>query len=416
MPGPGINSLDQASVTTLKGVGPAFADKLARLGIHTLADVLFHLPMRYEDRSRVTPIARARLGQQVVIEGEVVEVKLAFGRRRSLLAYLKDDTGMIALRFFHFSRPQQKNLENAGTIRCFGEVRRGAAGFEIYHPEYTSAAGNHLDNTLTPVYPATEGLTQQRMRGLVEQVLSMMDAGKLLPELLPSTIVPMNMGINEAIGFVHRPPPDADMIALMEGRHPAQQRLAFEELLGHHTSMRLVREEVSRLRTYALTPPGKTCKAFTESLGFDLTGAQTRVASEIANDMSKPVPMLRLLQGDVGSGKTVIAALAAIQAVENGLQAAIMAPTEILAEQHFINFSGWLSPLGITTTYLSGKVKGSKRAEQLALMKSGTAGVIIGTHALFQKEVKFKKLGLIVIDEQHRFGVHQRLALREKGE
>jgi ATP-dependent DNA helicase RecG len=224
------------------------------------------------------------------------------------------------------------------------------------------------------------------------------------------------MGINEAVRFVHHPPPSADMAALVEGRHPAQQRLAFEELLGHHTSMRLVREEVSKLKTYALSPPGGTSDTFRESLGFELTGAQTRVCSEIARDMSKPVPMLRLLQGDVGSGKTVVAALAAIHAVENELQAAIMAPTEILAEQHFINFSAWLAPLGITTTYLSGKVKGKKRAEQMALIESGTAGVIIGTHALFQPDVRFKKLGLVVIDEQHRFGVHQRLALREKGE
>lgn len=411
-----MNSLDQASVSTLKGVGPAFAQKLAKLGIHTLADVLFHLPLRYEDRTRITPIAGARLGQQVVIEGEVLEVKVAFGRRRSLLAYLKDGTGVIALRFFHFSKAQQKNLEHAGAIRCFGEVRRGAAGFEIYHPEYTKAGGDDLIDSLTPVYPATEGLTQQRMRGLVEQVIAMMEAGKLLPELLPPAITPTTMGINEAIKFAHYPPPSADMAALIEGRHPAQQRLAFEELLGHHTSMRLVREEVSKLKTYALSPPAGASDGFRESLGFELTGAQTRVCAEIASDMSKPVPMLRLLQGDVGSGKTVVAALAAIHAVENGLQAAIMAPTEILAEQHFINFSAWLAPLGITTTYLSGKVKGKKRAEQMALIESGTAGVIIGTHALFQRDVTFRKLGLVVIDEQHRFGVHQRLALREKGE
>ncbi len=399
----------QSGILSLRGVGPAMAEKLERVGIRSTTDLLFHLPLRYEDRTRVTPIGQAKVGQSVVLEGEVINVQVTFGRRRSLLAHLKDPSGVIGLRFYHFSRAQQANLEQAGHIRCYGEVRRGAAGMEIYHPEYSSGT-SHLEETLTPVYPTTEGLTQQRMRSLVARALD--QAGKQLEELLPGQVP----GIVEAIHQVHRPSPDDDVEALLDGTHPAQQRLAFEELVAHHTSLRLVREEVSRLAAYPLNPPGEKTTALLAQLGFDLTDAQRRVAAEIASDMQHDLPMLRLLQGDVGSGKTVIAALAAVNAVENGLQAAIMAPTEILAEQHFINFSNWLTPLGISTSFLSGKVKGKRRQQELSLIESGSAGVVVGTHALFQQDVRFNRLGLVIIDEQHRFGVHQRLALREKGE
>jgi ATP-dependent DNA helicase RecG len=413
-----MTSLDQASVTTLKGVGPALADRLAKLGVNTLADVLFHLPLRYEDRTRVTPISAAHPGQQVVLEGEIVSCEIAFGRRRSLLAYLRDDTGIIALRFYHFSKAQQRNLENIHRIRCFGEVRRGAAGFEIYHPEYVKADDLALPPNLTPVYPATEGVSQQRYRAMVEQVLRLVDEGRLLRDFLASAPGSkyLEFNINDAVNLVHRPEPGIDLVQLSGGEHPAQQRLAFEELLAHHTSLRLIREEIARLDSWPMQPPGDACRALEASLGFELTAAQERVKREIAGDMSKAVPMLRLLQGDVGSGKTVVAALAAVHAYENGLQTAIMAPTEILAEQHFINISAWLAPLGIPTAWLSGKLKGKRRNEQLGLIASGNAQVVVGTHALFQKDVSFDKLGLVIIDEQHRFGVHQRLALREKGE
>lgn len=410
--------LEQAGVATLKGVGPALAGKLEKLGINVLADVLFHLPLRYEDRTRITPIGQAAEGSTVVIEGEIVSCRIDWGRRRSLLAQLRDTTGIIALRFYHFSRAQQRNLENSRQIRCFGEIRRGASGLEMYHPEYIRADSEALAERLTPIYPATEGVTQQRYRNLVDQVLSLMDEGQILVDRLAAGRFShyLALDITRAIDQVHRPPPETDLALLSSGKHPAQQRLAFEELLAHHISRRLVREEMARLDAWALAPTGEKCNSLRAGLGFELTGAQERAWGEIAMDMMRTLPMMRLLQGDVGSGKTVVAALAAVHALENGLQTAIMAPTEILAEQHFINISAWLAPLDITAAWLSGKVKGKRRDEQLGLIASGTATVVVGTHALFQEDVVFERLGLVIIDEQHRFGVHQRLALREKGE
>lgn len=416
------STLERASVSTLKGVGPALTAKLEKLGIRTLADVLFHLPLRYEDRTHVTPIRDVRIGEQIVIEGEVISCEVAYGRRRSLLAYVRDNTGVIALRFYHFSAAQQRGLDNGRHIRCFGEARRGAAGFELYHPEYADADSVSLPDRLTPVYPATEGVTQQRYRRLVEQVLVLLEEGQILEDLLED-LTHANVDsaylandLTHAINLVHRPSPDIDLARLAAGTHPAQQRLAFEELLAHHASMRLVREDIARLTSWTLDPPGNQCRALEQSLGFMLTNAQQRVRNEISQDMMKATPMVRLLQGDVGSGKTVIAALGAVHAFENGLQTAIMAPTEVLAEQHFINFSAWLGQLNVGTAWLSGKLKGKRRNEQLELIETGTAMVVVGTHALFQKDVRFHRLGLVVIDEQHRFGVHQRLALREKGE
>jgi ATP-dependent DNA helicase RecG len=407
--------LDQHPVDSLKGIGPALADKLAKIGVSSLQDVLFHLPFRYEDRTKITPIGAATIGETMVLEGEIVTCDIAFGRRRSLLAYLQDNTGRIALRFFHFTKAQQAGLKVGTLIRCFGEVRRGAAGLEIYHPEYSSSKGSELPDRLTPVYPTTEGISQQRYRKIVSQVLDHMKKGDLLAELLTENNLSLGMDINEALIFVHNPPPGADIGALLEGIHPAQQRLAFEELLAHQISLRMAREEINQLSAPGLKEPSKAYGKLLSSIGFDLTNAQQRVADEVASDLEKSTPALRLLQGDVGSGKTVIAALSAVHTFENNYQTALMAPTEILAEQHFINLSNWLAPLGISTAWLTGKVKGKKREEALASIASGSAMVIIGTHALFQDDVTFNNLGLVVIDEQHRFGVHQRLALREKG-
>jgi ATP-dependent DNA helicase RecG len=409
-------SLETAAINSLKGVGPALTDKLARVGLHNLRDVLFHLPLRYEDRTRLTPIGHAQPGQQVVIEGKVIACDIAFGKRRSLLAYVQDDTGTIAMRFFHFSKQQQIGLKSAAKLRCFGEVRRGAAGLELYHPEYSQDTQTPLDQHLTPIYPVTEGLSQGRVRSIVSQVLAMMDEGKLLTDIPLGNNGFLRMDINQALRLLHCPTPDIEVDDLLDGTHPAQQRLAFEELLAHQTSMRLVREELSRLQAYAFAPPGATCASLQASLAFTLTGAQQRVLNEVATDLGRPHPMLRLVQGDVGSGKTVVAALAATQSMENQLQTAIMAPTELLAEQHYQNFSQWLAPLGIQVAWLSGKVKGKQRQAELEAIKSGRAGVVVGTHALFQKEVIFDALGLVIIDEQHKFGVLQRLALREKGE
>jgi ATP-dependent DNA helicase RecG len=402
--------LTETPVSTLKGVGPAITAKLSRLGINNLQDVLFHLPLRYEDRTRVCPIGGAQVGQEVVLEGDIIACDVAYGRRRSLLAYLQDGTGKLGLRFFHFSKAQQNNLASAGHVRVFGEVRRGAAGLEIYHPDYEKQTKDMpLPQTLTPVYPTTEGMSQARFRALVSQVLDML-ANEPLPDL-----VNHETSINDALQLIHSPPADADINALIEGTHPAQSQLAFEELLAHHASLRFLRERVNTQTAPPLAPPGSTCAELIKNLGFTLTLAQQRVLLEISADLARSTPMLRLLQGDVGCGKTLVAVVAAAHAFENKLQTAIMAPTEVLAEQHFANFDQWLTPLGIQTAWLSGKIKGKARIEELALIGSGKARVIIGTHALFQKDVQFKDLGLIIIDEQHRFGVHQRLALKQKG-
>jgi ATP-dependent DNA helicase RecG len=407
-------SLEKSSVTTLKGVGPALGEKLARLGIKTVANLVFHLPLRYEDRTRITPIAAVQPGQTMVLEGSIVACDVTFGRRRSLLAYLQDDTGKIALRFFHFSNAQKESLKNATSLRCYGEVRRGASGFEIYHPEYQAANLAELDTTLTPVYPLTEGLGQNKLRNLLQQILTLLDANQSLSDFLQGR-VQFSMSLSDALRYVHSPPPDANLEQLASGTHPAQQRLAFEELLAHQISMQFIRQEISRQMALSFEPPGRLCDTFQDKLAFRLTNAQIRVRDEIAQDLNKHSPMLRLVQGDVGSGKTVVAAIAAIQAIENGVQAAIMAPTEILAEQHLANFSTWLEPLDITVAWLSSKVKGKQRQETLAKIANGEAQLIVGTHALFQKEVDYYQLGLLIIDEQHRFGVQQRLDFREKG-
>ncbi|MFT5210600.1 MAG: ATP-dependent DNA helicase RecG [Flavobacterium sp.] len=377
--------------------------------------MLFHLPLRYEDRTSITQIKNVQLANYVVLEGNVTSCKVTFGRRRSLVVDIEDETGIITLRFFHFSKIQQQGLQAAGFLRCFGEVKRGAAGLEIYHPEY-STKKTALADTLTPIYPLTEGITQNRIRSLVKQVLDLMEKGRILPILGAQFPELSNPDLNQAITLVHNPPKEVALSQLEEGIHPAQQRLAFEEMLAHHISMRLIRKEMLSLQSVAHQSPAEQYKKLKQQFGFQLTKAQTKVAREIEADMAKSVPMLRLVQGDVGSGKTVIAALAAIHAAENNQQSAIMAPTEILAEQHLFNFHHWLEPLGLKTAWLSGKVKGKKREEQLALIASGEADIVIGTHALFQKDVHFKQLGLVIIDEQHKFGVHQRLALREKGE
>lgn len=410
-------SLAQVDVTALKGVGKQLGDKLAKIHIHSIQDLLFHLPLRYMDRTRVTAIGGVQPMSSVVIEGEIKASDVVFGRRRSLVCRLQDGTGVISLRFFHFTAAQKKRLVSGARLRCFGEARRGASGLELYHPEYDFLDGGsppELESRLTPVYPATEGITQQRLRNLTEQALELMGS-HTLQELIPDDAWKREpYPLSEALAFLHHPPKDAPINELLLGTHPFQQRLAFEELLAHHLSMLRVRQKIQAEGAQPLLTPHRLLNRFREQVGFTLTGAQQRVAEEIAADLSQPFPMLRLVQGDVGSGKTVVAALAALQAVGNGLQAAIMAPTEILAEQHRQSFTQWLKPLGIQVGWLSGKQKVAERREQLAHIASGEAQVIVGTHALFQDDVTFADLGLTIIDEQHRFGVHQRLALREK--
>jgi ATP-dependent DNA helicase RecG len=402
-------------VTVLKGVGPKLAEKLERLGVRTVTDLLFHLPLRYQDRTRVMPMGSLRPGDEGVVEGLVEHAEAVFRGRRMLLARISDGTGAITLRFFHFSAAQQQGLVRGVRLRCFGEARRGHAGLEMVHPEYRAVSDEAaVDDTLTPIYPTTEGLHQLSLRRLTDDALARLDR---LPDWLPPDVL-AGAGLPDletALRTVHRPPPDVSVAALMEGRHPAQRRLAFEELVAHHLSLARLRARTTEEPAPPVRVKGELYRRLTDSLPFALTGAQQRVIRELLKDMARPHPMLRLVQGDVGAGKTLVAVAACLHAVEAGYQAAVMAPTEILAEQHFHNFSEQLEPLGVTVAWLSGKLTAKARREAVARVAEGRARVAVGTHALFQGDVAFDDLALVVIDEQHRFGVHQRMALREKG-
>ena len=414
-----MSELSKVPVTVLKGVGEAMAEKLAKVGLENLQDVLFHLPLRYQDRTRVVPIGQLRPGQDAVIEGVVSGTDVTMGKRRSLVVRLGDGSGVLTLRFYHFSNAQKEGLKRGTHLRCYGEARPGASGLEIYHPEYRALNGSEppppVEQTLTPIYPSTEGLTQQRLRLLCQQSLALLGP-RSLPDWLPDELARdyQLAPLDEAIRYLHNPPADADLDELAEGQHWAQHRLAFEELLTHQLSQQRLRESLRSLRAPVLPKATHLQAQYLANLGFQPTGAQQRVANEIAYDLSQHEPMMRLVQGDVGAGKTVVAALAALQALEAGYQVALMAPTEILAEQHYITFRRWLEPLGIEVAWLAGKLKGKARAASLEQIANG-APMVVGTHALFQEEVRFKHLALAIIDEQHRFGVQQRLALRKKG-
>ncbi len=409
-------------LTKLKGVGPSLAEKFGRLHIHRCIDLLFHLPHRYEDRTRITPIAHLFPHHPAVIQGKIISCEVALGRKRSLLCRIKDNSGIIGLRFYYFTTAQKNQFAPGKDIRCYGEVRQGSTGLEIYHPEYELGENSiqALPQTLTPIYPATEGLTQQRITKVVAQVLTQFkqNATLILPDYLPTKICQQYQlpSLKDALLYLHEPPPDAKLDQIAEKQHPCQQRLAFEELISHSLSLLNLRQQLRHHPAPPLCDQVSVTPKFLQQLAFTLTGAQQRVWREISQDLTQEAPMLRLVQGDVGSGKTVIAALAALRAIENGYQAAIMAPTEILAEQHFITFSDWLEPLNIKLSWLSGKTKGKARQQALENLKSGDTQLLIGTHALFQDDVIFSKLGIIIIDEQHRFGVHQRLTLKQKSE
>ena len=405
-------------VSILKGVGPKVREKLARLGLTTVQDVLFHLPHRYQDRTRITPIGRLRPGMEAMITGEIELADIVYRGRRNLVVRLADGTGHIHLRFFYFNATQRDNLARGRRLRCFGEVRFGPAGFEMAHPEYAVLAEGEVaqpEATLTPVYPATEGVHQLTLRKLTLVALERY-LDKIPEWLPPETLAELKLTtLPEAVSLVHRPPPGVDVAALESGQHPAQQRLAFEELLAFHLSLKRRRAQMQAYQAPLIGDRRSLVQQLLTQLPFRLTGAQQRVLEEIYADLLKPHPMQRLVQGDVGSGKTVVAAAAALVAVEAGFQVAIMAPTELLAEQHLRNFTGWLEPLRIPVAGLSGRLNGRARLNIIEAIGSGKVPVAVGTHALFQEDVAFSNLGLIVVDEQHRFGVHQRLALREKG-
>jgi ATP-dependent DNA helicase RecG len=409
----------QAGIGTLKGAGPALLARLAALGLSTVEDLLFHLPIRYEDRTRVTPIGALRPLTTAQVEGEVLAADIVFGKRRSLLVKIADSTGITALRFYFFNATQKNAFVRGTRVRAYGDVRTGASGLEFYHPEYRVLAPGQaapLADRLTPVYGITEGVTQQRLRSLVEAALQLLRRhapAELLPqELLARFRLPT---LREALDFVHHPPPGVRTDTLTDGSHPAIRRLALEELAAHHLAMLAVRAQIRSHRAPALPRGARLVDQLRDALPFPLTGAQQRVLAEIAQDLAQPVPMLRLVQGDVGAGKTVVAALAAAQAVAAGTQVALMAPTEILAEQHLRNFSQWFTPLGIKVGFLTSRLAKKQRDAARAGMADGSLQLMVGTHALFQDDCGFAALGLVIVDEQHRFGVQQRLALRDKG-
>ena len=410
-----------SQITELKGVGPKLAEQLHKLQIRSLADLFFHLPFRYEDRSQITPIGGLQPMRPAVIQGEVRGATVLFGKRRSLLVKLQDHSGVISLRFYHFSAAQKNQFSTGATIRCYGEPRRGASGLELYHPEYTRLEDGldlPLEPSLTPVYPATDGISQQRLRLLHGQALELLKADQVdLTDLLPVTWLQQWQlpTLKDALLFLHTPPRETNLALLESGQHPAQKRLILEELLAHQLSLHKLRAQVQADEAPAIHSDKSLQRALLQQLPFTPTGAQQRVVNEIEQDLTQPYPMLRLVQGDVGSGKTLVAALAACDLLQAGFQVALMAPTEILAEQHLNNLSGWFEPLGIKLGWLAGKVKGKARERSLAEIASAEAQLVVGTHALFQDDVHFARLGLIIIDEQHRFGVHQRLSLREKG-
>lgn len=407
-------------LSALRGVGPALQSTLARLGLLAVQDLWFHLPMRWEDRTRLTPIAELIPGQRAQVEGLVEAAERGFRFRPQLKVAISDDSRRtLLLRFFHFRAAQVMQLAPGTRVRCFGEVRHGAQGLEMVHPQYTrvdSANQAPLTERLTPVYPSTEGLQQPRLRTLILQALERLPPERemdLLPQRLRSGLdLPL---LTDALRLVHQPPADTALADLLEGRHPAQRRLALEELLAHRLSLELRRNRLRALQAPQLTGTGHLTDRLLAGLPFALTAAQRRVLAEIGEDLGRREPTLRLVQGDVGSGKTVVAALAALQAIESGHQVALMAPTELLAEQHLQTFRHWFAPLGIEPVWLAGKVKGRARREALAAVAAG-ASMAIGTHALMQEAVAFSGLGLVIVDEQHRFGVHQRLALRDKGQ
>ena len=412
-----LNSSPQHPLQQLGGIGSRLAAKLERIGIHHPRDLLFHLPYRYQDHTRVHPIDSLRPGQDAVVLGQVELADVQYGRRRSLVVLISDDSDSLALRFFHFNDSQLRGFKPGAWVRCYGEIRHGRGLSEMVHPEYRlypQRPDSVTEESLTPVYPSTEGVGAATMRKLVEQGV----AGELenLEECLPAELRKQFglMPLKQALQSVHRPPPQADTAALVAGTHPAQQRLALEELLAHHLALSRLREKHKSRNAPPCTTDRGSWETLKARLGFTLTAAQQRVIGEILADLQTPAPAMRLLQGDVGSGKTVVAAAAALCAIDAGYQVALMAPTELLSEQHRKTFSRWFDWLDIEVEWLAGRMPAAARAKSLQRIKSGESRMMIGTHALFQEQVEFHRLGLMIIDEQHRFGVDQRLALRNK--
>lgn len=418
---PALAATGGVPLSSLDGVGPKVAEKLAARGLRDVQDLWLQLPRQYEDRTQLTPIRALKPGMPAQVEGKVEAVERSFRYRPMLRVAITDDSrATLVLRFFHFRGVQAAQFQPGTRLRCFGTPRPGQNGLEIVHPSYRviDEGGGALGERLDPVYAAIEGIAPAALRKLIGQAVDRLPRDGSL-ELLPAAMLAgIGLdglpGLHDALRCLHRPPADADVVALQAGTHPAQRRLALEELLAHHLSLRRQRIALQAGAAHPLRSRSLADRLLA-TLPFALTGAQARVFEEIRADMAQPTPMLRLVQGDVGSGKTVVAALAAMLAVADGRQAALMAPTELLAEQHLANLGAWLQPLGIEVAWLAGKVTGRAREAARARVASGAARVVVGTHALMQEGVVFHDLALAIVDEQHRFGVHQRLALRDKG-
>lgn len=409
--------LSAVPLTSLSGVGAKVAEKLAKIGLHSIQDLLFHLPLRYEDRTRIYPIAKLHAGLFVAIQGRVMSCDTHFGRKKMLTVKVSDGNGTLTLRFFNFNAGMKNSFAEGRPLYAYGEIKRGNMGLEIMHPDYHFLTGSdspQLEQSLTPIYPTTDGLRQNTLKNLTDQALELLDSSAVT-ELLPSGLYDHQITLNQALHTIHRPSPDIDLQQFELGKHPAQRRLIIEELLAQNLSMLDVRSKGQQDQSLPLNCTGQLKQRLLATLPFTPTNAQARVVGEIEKDLQQPHPMMRLVQGDVGSGKTLVAVLAATHALEQGYQVALMAPTELLAEQHAINFAQWLEPLGIPVGWLAGKLTAKAKQTQLERIASGEAKMIVGTHALFQQHVEFDHLALVIIDEQHRFGVHQRLELREKG-
>ena len=405
-------------IQNIRGVGPKIADTLSNLGIYQVEDAVFHLPYKYEDRTNLTPIGDAQYETPLLIEGEIVKSTVVFRGRRMLITEIFDGTGRLTMRMFHFAFAQHKNLKEGHRIRCFGTIRHGPKGKEMIHPQYQVFSKDEeveIEDHLTPIYPSTSNLQQGRLRKLIQGSIVYCQKNNLLKENWETEDEGGFKDLLSALTFIHNPPTETSLELLSSGQHPAQRKLIKEELVAHILCSGMLKRETELRKSPLMKSASRQENLLLGSLGFELTNAQTRVWDEIKQDFEKETPMRRLLQGDVGSGKTVIAALATLQASHNSLQTAFMCPTEILAEQHYENMTQWFTGLGIKVDLLLGSTKAKDRKRILSDLQNGKTQVLLGTHALFQKDVIFKSVGLTIIDEQHRFGVHQRFTLLEKG-
>ncbi|OCG32656.1 ATP-dependent DNA helicase RecG [Gilliamella sp. Choc3-5] len=412
----------QLPLIQLTGIGSNLEKKFHTLGIYTVQDLLLHFPLRYEDRTSSCAIGDVSIGEYTTIEGRIIKSEVIFRRRQMLICHIQDDSGIAILRFMHFNAGMKASLVPGKWITAYGEVKNGKTYPEIIHPQFKIKTNlqektvNLEDNQerFTPIYSTTYGLTQNVIRKLIQSALLLLKRN-LPEEILPEKLASRYLSAYDSLNIIHNPLIDTEIKLLESGEHPAIKRFIFEELIAYHLSMLMIKKHNQNQRSHPFYPSQRLIKPFLSSLPFTPTRAQQRVVQDIYQDMTKAVPMMRLIQGDVGSGKTLVAALAALNAIENGNQVVLMAPTEILAEQHYNNFNNWFTPLGISLEWLSGRLTAKNKQLRYERIKNGEITMLIGTHAVFVDKVEFASLGLVIIDEQHRFGVNQRLTLWEKG-